>query len=70
MILLDFTQTIIANLMMQLKMNKGEMSEDMLRHMILNSVRMYQKKYAPEYGELVLCTDASHTWRKDFYAII
>jgi hypothetical protein len=62
MILLDFTQTIIANLMMQLKMNKGEMSEDMLRHMILNSVRMYQKKYAPEYGELVLCTDASPTW--------
>mgnify|MGYP000220182564 CR=1 FL=1 len=58
MILIDFTQTIIANLMMQLKMNKGEMSEDMLRHMILNSVRMYQKKYAPEYGELVLCTDA------------
>jgi len=69
MILLDFTQTIIANLMMQLKMNKGEMSEDMLRHMILNSVRMYQKKYAPEYGELVLCTDASHTWRKDFYPL-
>ena len=55
--------------MMQLKMNKGEMSEDMLRHMILNSVRMYQKKYAPEYGELVLCTDASHTWRKDFYPL-
>jgi hypothetical protein len=50
-------------------MNKGEMSEDMLRHMILNSVRMYQKKYAPEYGELVLCTDASHTWRKDFYPL-
>ena len=69
MILLDFTQTIIANLMMQLKMNKGEMSEDMLRHMILNSVRVYQKKYAPEYGEIVLCTDASHTWRKDYYPL-
>ena len=69
MILLDFTQTIIAGLMMQLKMNKGEVSEDMLRHMILNSVRMYQKKYAPEYGEMVLCTDASHTWRKDFYPL-
>ena len=69
MILIDFTQTIIAGLMMQLKMNKGEVSEDMLRHMILNSVRMYQKKYAPEYGEMVLCTDASHTWRKDFYPL-
>jgi hypothetical protein len=69
MILIDFTQTIIAGLMMQLKMNKGEVSEDMLRHMILNSVRMYQKKYGPEYGQIVLCTDASHTWRKDFYPL-
>tara|TARA_B100000497_G_C7607822_1_gene364995 strand:+ start:119 stop:955 length:837 start_codon:yes stop_codon:yes gene_type:complete len=69
MILIDFTQTIIAGLMMQLKMNKGEVSEDMLRHMILNSVRMYQKKYSPEYGQIVLCTDASHTWRKDFYPL-
>lgn len=67
MILIDFTQTIIAGLMAQLKMNGGEVSEDMLRHMILNSVRNYQKKYAPEYGEIVLCTDSSHTWRKDFY---
>ena len=69
MILIDFTQTIIAGLMAQLKMNGGEVSEDMLRHMILNSVRNYQKKYAREYGEIVLCTDASHTWRKDFYPL-
>jgi len=69
MILIDFTQTIIAGLMAQLKMNGGEVSEDMLRHMILNSVRNYQKKYAPEYGEIVLCTDASHTWRKDYYPL-
>jgi hypothetical protein len=59
MVLIDFTQTIIAGLMAQLKMNGGEVSEDMLRHMILNSVRNYQKKYAPDYGEIVLCTDAS-----------
>ena len=69
MILIDFTQTIIAGLMAQLKMNDGEVSEDMLRHMILNSVRNYQKKYAPDYGEIVLCTDSSHTWRKEFYPL-
>jgi len=66
MVLIDFTQTIIAGLMAQLKMNNGEVSEDMLRHMIINSVRMYQKRYASEYGEITLCTDAGHTWRKDF----
>ena len=69
MVLIDFTQTIIAGLMAQLKMNNGEVSEDMLRHMILNSVRVYQKRYAPEYGEITLCTDAPHTWRKTFYPL-
>ena len=69
MVLIDFTQTIIAGLMAQLKMNDGQVSEDMLRHMILNSVRNYQKKYAPDYGEIVLCTDSSHTWRKEFYPL-
>ena len=66
MILIDFTQTIIAGMMAQLKMNDGEISEDMLRHMILNSVRNYQKRYGPEYGQITLCTDAPNTWRKEF----
>ena len=69
MILIDFTQTIIAGLMAQLKMNDGDVSEDMLRHMIINSVRNYQKKYAPDYGEIVLCTDAAHPWRRDYYPL-
>ena len=58
MILIDFTQTIIAGLMAQLKSNDNEINENMLRHMILNSLRNYQKKYAGDYGEIVLCTDA------------
>lgn len=69
MILIDFTQTIIAGLMAQMKMNDGEVSEDMLRHMIINSVRNYQKKYARDYGEIVLCTDAANPWRRDFYPL-
>lgn len=69
MILIDFTQTIIAGLMAQLKMNGGDVSEDMLRHMIINSVRNYQKRYAPDYGEIVLCTDAAHPWRRDYYPL-
>ena len=67
MILIDFTQTIIAGLMVQLKINEGEVSEDMLRHMILNSVRSYQKRYSAEYGEIVLCTDAVNPWRRSYF---
>jgi len=69
MILIDFTQTIIAGLMAQLKITDGEMSEDMLRHMILNSVRNYQKRYTEEYGEIVLCTDAVNPWRREFFPL-
>lgn len=69
MILIDFTQTVIAGLMAQIKSNDGEINENMLRHMILNSLRNYQKRYASDYGEMVLCTDASHPWRKDFFPL-
>ncbi len=67
MILIDFTQTIIAGLMVQLKLNDGQLSEDKLRPMIINSIRNYQKKYARDYGEIVLCTDAGNPWRREYY---
>ena len=67
MVLIDFTQTIIAGLMAQLKSNDGEINESMLMHMILNSLRTYQKRYGRDYGQLVLCTDAGNTWRKDYF---
>jgi len=67
MILIDFTQTIIAGLMAQLKATDGEMNERLLRHCILNSVRNYQKRYTNDYGPIVLCTDARRPWRKEFF---
>ena len=67
MILIDFTQTIIAGLMVQLKLNDGELSESKLRPMIINSIRNYQKKYAGDYGEIVLCTDLANPWRREFF---
>ena len=69
MVLIDFTQTIIASLMVQLKRNEGEISEDFLRYLILNSLRNYQKKYGPTYGQIVLCTDAGNPWRRDFFPL-
>ena len=55
--------------MAQVKVPDGEISEDMLRHMILNSVRNYQKRYSEEYGEIVLCTDASNPWRRNYFPL-
>ena len=42
-------------------------NEDMIRHMVLNSIRMYNKKYRDQYGQMVICCDGSNYWRKEFF---
>ena len=65
MILVDFNQICIANLMVQLK--HSELSEDLIRHMILNSLRYNKQKFSKEFGELVICCDDKNYWRKDIF---
>ena len=62
MILLDYSQIALSNIIVQ-KLN----DEDMIRHMILNSIRMYNKKYRHEYGQMVICADGANTWRRDYF---
>tara|TARA_B100000945_G_C20200154_1_gene511071 strand:- start:26 stop:781 length:756 start_codon:yes stop_codon:yes gene_type:complete len=35
--------------------------------MVLNSLRSYKTKFTNDYGELVLCYDDKHCWRKDYF---
>ena len=68
MILIDMNQIAVANLMMNLKMNNSKtIDENMVRHMILNSIRMYRKEHYNEYGEVVLTWDSKHSWRRDYF---
>ena len=68
MILIDMNQIAVANLMMNLKMNNSKtIDESMVRHMILNSIRMYRKEHHSEYGEVILTWDSKHSWRRDYY---
>ena len=67
MILIDMNQISVASLMMHLHMNRGELEEDMVRHMILNSVRMYRTMFNEDYGEIVLAYDSRAYWRRDFF---
>ena len=68
MILVDMNQISVASVMMHLHMTKQtKPDEDMVRHMILNSLRMYRTRFFNEYGELVLCYDSKHYWRRDYY---
>ena len=63
MILLDFSGIAIAPIVMgQAKYD----DENLIRHMILNSIRMYKQKFK-DYGEMVIVADAGGNWRKDVY---
>lgn len=62
MILLDYSQIAISNIIVQKLQD-----ENMIRHCILNSIRMYNKKYRAEYGQMVICVDGFNTWRKEYF---
>ena len=68
MIIIDMNQISVASLMMHLSMEKTKIVEtDKVRHMILNSIRMYRQQFNEEYGEVVLAYDSKHYWRRDFF---
>ena len=68
MILVDLNQICLASMMMHLNINKTTKPDDsMVRHMILNSLRMYRSRFTEEYGELILCYDSKHYWRRDYF---
>ena len=67
MILIDTMQISLANISMAYKVYGDEISEGYVRHMILNSIRNYNKQYKEEYGELVLCYDGGKNWRKSVF---
>jgi hypothetical protein len=67
MILLDLNQVMISNLMMQPGIASGGIDENLIRHMVLNSIRMYNVKFKAEYGDLVICADDKKYWRKDLF---
>jgi 5'-3' exonuclease len=66
MILVDMNQCMISNLMMQVKIG-DDLDENLVRHMVLNSLKSYKKKFHDEYGNLVLCYDSKHYWRKELF---
>lgn len=68
MILVDYNQVMIGSLMMNAK-TQADVSEDLLRHMVLNTLRNYRKQFTKTYGEVVICNDSRHYWRKDVFPL-
>lgn len=68
MIIVDTSQVMLSNLMMQIgNHTNAKLEENMVRHMILNSIRMYSMKFKNEYGKMVLCCDGPNCWRYEYF---
>ena len=63
MILIDFNGLAVGTIVM----NKMAAEEDMIRHMILNQLRLYNKKFRDEYGQMIICCEG-RSWRKGFFS--
>ena len=63
MILIDYSGIAIAPVVMGAV--KAD-DVDLIRHMILNTIRMYRQKFK-QYGEVVVVGDAGGNWRKEVY---
>lgn len=62
MIIVDYSGIALASIITQ----KLDIKEDIIRHVILNTIRMYNKRFRDEYGQMVIACDSS-TWRRDYF---
>jgi hypothetical protein len=68
MILVDLNQVLLSGLMAQISNQKGiKLDEGLVRHLILNILRMHIRNFRREYGDVVLCCDNRKYWRKEFF---
>lgn len=61
-ILVDYNGIAISSVVVQ----KLAIEEDLIRHFILNTLRMYNKKFRKDYGQMVIACDSS-TWRREYF---
>lgn len=68
-ILIDLNQVLISNLMQQINSNpKEKLDENLIRHMVLNSLRSYIRQFKSKYGEIIIACDSKKYWRRDVFA--
>ena len=67
MIIVDINQIMISNLMVTIHRDSLELSEDLVRHMVLNSLRGHNKKFRKQYGDMVIACDSGNVWRRQAF---
>jgi len=68
MIIFDYNQVAISSLMEQIGSSKKSVEENLVRHMILNVIRTYVKKFKETHGpEVVIACDNRNYWRREYF---
>ncbi len=68
MIIIDYNQVAISNLMEQIGSSKTPVDESLVRHMILNTIRTYVKRFKDSHGpEIVIACDNKKYWRREIF---
>ena len=62
-VIIDYNGIAIGNIVVQ----RLALEENLIRHMILNSIRMYRQKFGKQYGEVVIVADGKNNWRKEVF---
>ena len=66
MLIFDFNQVVLSNLMEQIGYSKTSVDEGLVRHMVLNTIRANVKKFK-EYGEVIIACDNKRYWRREIF---
>jgi hypothetical protein len=67
MILIDFNQVLFATFFGAVKQHTNvEIQESVMRTMTLNMIREIRKRF-PHDDNIVICSDSTHNWRKEYF---
>lgn len=70
MILIDYSQVCVAGILAfssDLKKGTEIEKKNLIRHVVLSSIKSYKKKYGKQYGNIVIACDSRNYWRRDFF---
>lgn len=69
-IIIDYSQVCVAGILAfssDLKKGSEIEKKNLIRHVVLSSIKSYKKKYGKQYGNIVIACDSRDYWRKDFF---
>jgi hypothetical protein len=68
MIVIDYNQVAIGAFMAEVRGRTDiDVNLPLLRHMILNTIRSYNKRHRDEYGDTIIACDNRHYWRREIF---